>query len=80
VDPGLVTVVCYQCRKEGKTFLIFFKPRGWIKHTSLDGIHQVFCSLECLEAYMGVKQTPKPKQVKKPVEVEEEQLLEATAR
>jgi hypothetical protein len=76
----LVTKVCNWCKIESNAFLVFFKPRGWIKHRTPDGIDMLFCSLACFNAFKGLEPTDRSRQAKKPIEVQEEQLLATIAR
>jgi len=74
----LVTKACDWCKKEGKAFLVFFKPRGWIRHKTPDEIHMLFCSLVCFKAFIGgVEAAPKSIKPQKPIEVDEEELVAA---
>ncbi len=80
MNLALVTRTCYQCKKESNGFLVFFKPRGWIKHRTPDQIDMLFCSLACFKAFTHItKLTGRPEQVKKPIEEQEEQLLATAA-
>ncbi len=80
VKCELVTKACIWCNRESSAFLVFFKPKGWIKHTSRDGIDMLFCSLACFNAYIGAEPTDRSKPVKKPIDVQQEQLLAPVAR
>jgi len=79
VNLVLVTRACFWCKKESNAFLVFFKPRGWIKHRTPDRIDMLFCSLACFKAFTGVKLTYRSERVKKPIEPQEEQLLATAA-
>lgn len=76
----LVTKACIWCKKESSAFLVFFKPRGWIKHRTRDGIDMLFCSLACFKAYIGAEPVDRSRPIKKPIEEQEEQLLAPVAR
>ena len=77
----MVTKTCDWCKKEEKTFLVFFKPRGWIKHKTPDEIHLLFCSLTCFKTFIGgVEAAPKSVKPRKRVEVDEEELVAAPAQ
>jgi len=76
----LVTKVCSWCKKESSAFLLFFKPKGWIKHKTRDGIDMMFCSLACFRAFTGTTPTDKSRHPKRPIEKQEEQLLAPVAR
>jgi hypothetical protein len=80
VKSALVTKACDWCKKESSAFLIFFKPKGWIKHRTHDGIDMMFCSLACFKAFTGTGSVDRPRRPKKPIEKQEEQLLAPFAR
>ena len=80
VTCALVTKACDWCKKERRAFLIFFKPRSWIKHRTCDGIDMVFCSLACFKAFTGTASSKGSISSKKPIEKQEEQLLAPVAR
>jgi len=69
--------MCYWCKKEEKTFLIFWKPKGWIKHKTPDGLDMLFCSLACFRKFTGAKFSPKPVNLKKHHEAFKEPLVAA---
>jgi len=69
----MVTKTCDWCKKEDNTFLVFFKPRGWIKHKAPDELNLLFCSLACFNAFLGeVEASPKPIRPRKTIEIKEE--------
>jgi len=68
----LVSHTCGSCKKEGKAYLHFFKPRGWIKHKTPDDMNMLFCSLACFQKFTGADLGPRPKTSKKRVVAEEE--------
>ncbi len=77
----MVTKACYWCKKEDNAFLIFFKPRGWIKHKTPDELNLLFCSLACFKAFSGADEAlPKSTKPKKPIEVKEEEWIAAPAQ
>jgi hypothetical protein len=76
----LVTKACDRCKKESSAFLVFFKPRGWIKHRTRDGIDMMFCSLACFKAFIGTDLADGSKLPRKPIERQQEQLLAPVAR
>jgi hypothetical protein len=78
VSHVLITKACDWCKKEDKPFLIFFKPKGWIRHKTLDDIDMLFCSLACFRAFIGP--ATRPTQAKKPIEAQKERLLSAPAQ
>jgi len=80
VTCALVTKACDWCKKESNAFLVFLKPRGWIKHKTRDGIDMMFCSLACFKAFTGTDSADGPRHPKKSIERQEEQLLAPVAR
>jgi hypothetical protein len=80
VNRILPTKACEWCRKEAKTFLVFLKPKGWIKHKTSNDTDMLFCSLACFKAFTGIRLTRKSKPTEMPVEAQEAQLLATLAR
>jgi len=75
VNHILVTKTCDWCKKEDKAFLVFFKPKGWIKHRTLDKMDMLFCSLACFRAFSGLEILPKTSETKKPFEIAREKQV-----
>jgi len=73
----LVTKSCSWCKKEDKAYLMFFKPRGWIKHRTRDKMDMLFCSLACFQEFMGVDLAPKRVEPRKPASVKKDKELVA---
>ena len=59
---------------------MFLKPKGWIRHRTLDETDMLFCSLACFKAFADDEQAATSKRQKKPVEAQEAQLLATLAR
>jgi hypothetical protein len=76
----LVSKTCDWCKKEGKNFLVVFKPKGWIEHKTSDKLELLFCSLVCFRAFTGADLAPKPPKPKKQFDVEEEHLIAPPAQ
>jgi hypothetical protein len=77
---NLVSKTSDWCKKEGKNFLVVFKPKGWIKHRTPDKLELLFCSLVCFRAFTGAGLTPRPPKSKKKYDVEEEHLVAPPAQ
>lgn len=73
----LVTKSCSWCKKEDEAYLMFFKPRGWIKHRTLDKMDLLFCSLACFREFIGADLTLKPVVRRKTSKAKEEKALVA---
>jgi hypothetical protein len=77
----LVTKSCSWCKREDKAYLMFFTPRGWIRHRTRDEMDMLFCSLACFQEFMGMDLAPKRVEPRKPKSVKEgKQLIAAPAR
>jgi hypothetical protein len=78
----LVPKTCDWCKKEEKAFLIFFKPKGWIKHKTPDKIDMLFCSLKCFKTFTGAKLMPAPAELKRqrPAQVKERPQIAVPAQ
>lgn len=71
----MVTKACSWCKKEGEAYLVFFKPKGWIKHKTLDKMDMLFCSLACFQAFMGTELSSRARAAERPMKVEEREEL-----
>jgi len=67
------------CKKKKQAFLLFFKPRGWIRHKTPDGFIMFFCGLTCFRKFTGVKLARRPAPVEKRYEVVEEEKEQLVA-
>jgi len=76
-EGRLVSKMCDWCKKEEKAFLVFWKPRSWIKHKTPDGLDVPFCSLACFQKFTGAKLSPKPVKLKEHNEGLKEPLVAA---
>lgn len=71
----LVTKSCSWCKREDKAYLVFFKPRGWVKHRTRDKMDMLFCSLACFKEFMGVDLAAKRVEPRKPPSFKEGKRL-----
>jgi len=63
-EGRLVSKMCDWCKKEEKVFLVFWKPRSWIKHKTSDGLEMLFCTLACFRKFTGAKLSRKSVKLK----------------
>lgn len=76
----MVMKACDWCKKQSKAFLVFLKPRSWIRHRTRDKADMLFCSLACFKAFTGIQLRAVSAQTEIPVEDQEKQLLTALAK
>lgn len=76
----LFSKTCHMCMKEEKAYLVFWIPKGWIKHKTPDGLDMLFCSLACFQEFTGAKLVPRPVEPKKHHEAVEEPLVAVPAK
>ncbi len=76
----MVMKACDWCKKQSEAFLVFLKPRGWIRHKTCDETDMLFCSLACFKAFTSIQLKIRSAQTEIPIEDQEKQLLTALAK